>query len=684
MPGLCPRLPRKYAAAASSAFADSSGRPASPYRSAALSSPAVSCSSRPRQYSAFACRCGISDPSARAAAWPVRSRAVPRSPVWVASRTASGSRSSISSSSSALSANPAVSTASASAGAPACSRSRLRASTSVPITWVPIRSACGAAAARLRRAAATSPRWNRITAAMPRSQQAAMGSFRSSGRASTSAIASAQRPVSNSSSPRAAVRLNPADHRAGLVGEVQRLPGRADGLLVPVQVAQGDGLVDLQQHPQVGQGRVGLGHGQRPLEQRQRVGHLPLHPGHDRQHVQRPAHRPVVARLRGHLQRGGGDLAGFLRIAPVAVRACREHQQPRAVPVGDSRRIQGTLQRGQRLRELADPHPALRQRPVQVDEQIGLDRMGQRPAGHLFGLRRVADPVEGVREAAHQEVMVRRASGRTRDCPPEEFRRHLGGLADQQIRGAGQPAQHPFVHRVDRAAGPAQRAEQLPGDPVWRGTGLGERTPRIAVPGRAHRHRHLLIQRRADQRMPESQAVAEFGEHAGRARLVHGGDQVRHATAQHDREVGHGEVDPEQGRRPQHLAHRAGDEAEPVRDGRRQGARRRTVRQHGGSRAGHGHARTAGQCADQLDDIQRIARRPIGEAPQVVIRLAADQRGDQLGDRRLIKPARAAAAGHHPPPGAAPAGRPAAAPGASSRPAAAAPAAPFSPAAPTG
>ena len=51
--------------AASSALADSSGRPASAYRSAAVSSPAVSCSSKPRQYSAFACRCGVSEPSAR-------------------------------------------------------------------------------------------------------------------------------------------------------------------------------------------------------------------------------------------------------------------------------------------------------------------------------------------------------------------------------------------------------------------------------------------------------------------------------------------------------------------------------------------------------------------------------------------------------------------------------------------
>ena len=55
-----------------------------------------------------------------------------------------------------------------------------------------------------------------------------------------------------------AVRLSQPDRRADLVGQVPGLPGRGQRLLVPVEVAQRDGLVDLQQQPQVGQRRIGL------------------------------------------------------------------------------------------------------------------------------------------------------------------------------------------------------------------------------------------------------------------------------------------------------------------------------------------------------------------------------------------------------------------------------------------
>ena len=110
-----------------------------------------------------------------------------------------------------------------------------------------------------------------------------------------------------------AVRLRPPHRRADLAGQLPGLPGRGQRLVVPVEVGQGDGLVDLQQQPQVGQPRVGLGHGQRPVEQRQRVRHVPLHPGHDRQHVQRPGHGPVVGGLGRRLERAGGDPARLPR-----------------------------------------------------------------------------------------------------------------------------------------------------------------------------------------------------------------------------------------------------------------------------------------------------------------------------------------------------------------------------------
>ena len=312
---------------------------------------------------------------------------------------------------------------------------------------------------------------------------------------------------------------------------------------------------------------------------------------------------------------------------------------------------------------------------MQVHEKIGLDRLRQRAVGHLLGFCRLTDPVEGVRETADQEVMVRRARGGACDRAAEEFGRHSRRLADQQVRGPRQPVQHPFVHRVTRAAGPAQRPEQLPRDPVGRGAGLRERTPSVAMPGGTHRHRYLLIQRRADQRMPESQAGAGLGEHAGGAGLVDGREQVRHATVQHDRQVRHGEVDPKQGGRTQHLTHGCGHEAQPVRDRRRQRGGRGTVGQHGGSSTGHPHTRTAGQRVHQFDHVERVPSCPVGQPQQLVIGFAADTGGDQFGHCHTVEagqPQPQRAVGH-------PAQRQQVI-----RSAAAAPAAPTLPAAPTG
>src|SRR5262249_46454919 len=67
-----------------------------------------------------------------------------------------------------------------------------------------------------------------------------------------------------------AVRLGETYHVAGVVGLLAYLLGRADGVVVAVQVAERDRVVDLQQQPQVGQRGVALGHGERAVEQRQR------------------------------------------------------------------------------------------------------------------------------------------------------------------------------------------------------------------------------------------------------------------------------------------------------------------------------------------------------------------------------------------------------------------------------
>ena len=92
------------------------------------------------------------------------------------------------------------------------------------------------------------------------------------------------------------------------------------------------------------------------------------------------------------------------------------------------------------------------------------------------------------------------------------------------------------------------------------------------MPGRADGGRHLVVQRRPDQRMTERQAVAGFGQHSDGTCLVHRRDQVRYASAQHDGQIGDREVRAEQGRRLQHFAHRTGHEADAIGYDRGQGA----------------------------------------------------------------------------------------------------------------
>ena len=134
-----------------------------------------------------------------------------------------------------------------------------------------------------------------------------------------------------------------------------------------------------------------------------------------------------------------------------------EHEQPGTVPRRDPGRGERPVQRGQGLRGRACPHAALRQRPVQVHEEIGLGGLFQRAVRHPFGLGQVTYAVERVGESAGQPAVLGRAGRGTGDGPGEEFGRHPGRLADQLVCGAGQPVEHPLVHRLGRAAESADR-----------------------------------------------------------------------------------------------------------------------------------------------------------------------------------------------------------------------------------
>ncbi len=326
-----------------------------------------------------------------------------------------------------------------------------------------------------------SPRWKQITAAMPRSQQAAPGSLQVvvQGRPPRPA----RRPSARSRTAAGPGRCAPGSAawpcRPGWPA-TGPAPAAVKRLVVPVEVAQRDGLVDLQQQPQVGQPAVGLGHGQRPVEQRQRVRHVPLHPGHDRQHVQRPGHGPVVGRLGGRLERAGGHPAGLLDLAEVQVRPRGEHQQPGAVPGRDPGR-------GQRLGPArpATPRPSP---PACGTAPASSAGPRARSGSAAYSSARlatcsasasVAHPVEGVGEPAGQPAVPDRAGRGAGDGPGEELGGDPGRLVDQRVRGAGQPVEHPLVHRPGQAARARRRPAAAGGRP-----GRAGRRPR---PGRGRR-----------------------------------------------------------------------------------------------------------------------------------------------------------------------------------------------------
>ena len=275
---------------------------------------------------------------------------------------------------------------------------------------------------------------------------------------------------------------------------------------------------------------------------------------------------------------------------------------------------------------------------MQLHDQIGLGGVLQRTVRHPFGLHQVTDAVEGVGEPAGQPAVLGRAGRGTGLRPGEELGRDPGRLADQQLGLAGQPAQHPLVHRLGRSAEPAGRPQHLPGHPVGRRARLRQGVRRVAVPGSAQRRGHIVVQGRPDQRVPEPEAVAGLGQHASGACLVHRRDQVRHAAAEHDRQIGDREVRAEQGRRPQHITHGPGHEAEAVRYGRGQRAWRGTARQLGRSRLGDGQPGAAGQRGDQFGDVERVPRGPVGEPHQAVVGPAAGQGRYQVGHRVAGEP----------------------------------------------
>ncbi len=71
---------------------------------------------------------------------------------------------------------------------------------------------------------------------------------------------------------------------------------------------------------------------------------------------------------------------------------------------------QSLVQRGEGFWEAAGHRAALSQRPLQVDAEIRVGGSGQTAMCDPLGLGRVAYPVQGLGEPAHEAVVPGRAS----------------------------------------------------------------------------------------------------------------------------------------------------------------------------------------------------------------------------------------------------------------------------------
>ena len=136
----------------------------------------------------------------------------------------------------------------------------------------------------------------------------------------------------------------------------------------------------------------------------------PPHRGHQRQYEQRPAHGPVVARLRRHRERSRRrPRPAFSGSPKLLVRTRGEHEQPGAVPGGDPGRSQRPVQRSDGLRD----RPALIRHWASVQcrspTRSGSTACASAWLGDLLGPGCIAETVEGISEPDRQTVMLGRA-----------------------------------------------------------------------------------------------------------------------------------------------------------------------------------------------------------------------------------------------------------------------------------
>jgi hypothetical protein len=171
---------------------------------------------------------------------------------------------------------------------------------------------------------------------------------------------------------------------------------------------------------------------------------------------------------------------------------------------------------------------------VQIDHQVGPLDVRESTVRDAGRLRCVASAEKRVGQPAGQKLVLlggRRCVGQR---PAQQPHRGVRCLTGQFVGGTAQPINERLV---DDGVSAVDRRQDLPRHLLRRGALTHQRTRGVEVPGGPERCRHLLVQGRADQRMPERQFRAVLAQHAHRDRLVKDWREVADSLSRHARQA---------------------------------------------------------------------------------------------------------------------------------------------------
>ena len=220
----------------------------------------------------------------------------------------------------------------------------------------------------------------------------------------------------------------------------------------------------------------------------------------------------------------------------------------------------------------------------------------------------------------------------------QQLDRHPRTAVGQHPARAGQPVQHPALHRPRRIR-PRQRGQQLLGHPLHRRPRLRQRPGRLPVQRQPQPGRRALVQHLPDQRMPERQPHPGLPKHPRGHRLPDHRRQLGHRPAHHHSEIADRELRAQQRRRPQHPQRLIRDEPQPIRDHRRQrhrhpGVRLRLALDQLRRPALPPHPPLPRQRVDHFPHVQRVTGRRLHRPAQPrTHHLSPQQTTHQLGHR---------------------------------------------------